>query len=226
MNDDWNKLLISLRIQHRSGSHSRRLPPPAAPLEFLRAHSNGDLRGALEARDHVKLRADSLVQNPWQVTVSRSRSGSSHLERSARLDDLVHALQAGMAHDIAARRALDRRADPVKLSRVQSDGLVAKRLVKNIGAIPYTYKRSVTVGLVISVVRRDEASGAVHVVHYECRVAGNVFPDMTCYGSRIGVVAAAGGKANSDPNRLPRIKIVSRGAGRVVKRQQSSRGYR
>jgi len=51
------------------------------------------------------------------------------------------------------------------------------------------------------------ASRPGHVVDDEDGIARNVFPHMTRYGSRVGVIAATRGKSHNESDRLAFVKI-------------------
>jgi len=58
-----------------------------------------------------------------------------------------------------------------------------------------------------NVIRRNHAAGAGHVLDDHDRVAGNMFAHMPADGARIGVVAAAGGEADDQPNGFSLVKV-------------------
>src|SRR5919106_1407725 len=116
-----------------------------------------------------------------------------------------------MAHDVTAGRAFDRRANPTKLACVQTDGSVAERLIKDISAVPDTDESAVAIGFVVGVVGGDQTAGAIHVLNHKTRIAGNMLAHVTCEQPRIGVIAASGGEAYRDSNRLTCVEIIGNG---------------
>jgi len=53
-----------------------------------------------------------------------------------------------------------------------------------------------------NMVRRNEASGALHVLDDNDRIAGNMLAYMPRDETRVGVVSAAGGEAHNETDRL------------------------
>jgi len=61
-------------------------------------------------------------------------------------------------------------------------------------------------GDVIEIVRRDDRRSAWHVLHQDRRITRNVFAIVTGQDPRPQVIAAAGGRADHDPDRLALVE--------------------
>ena len=57
------------------------------------------------------------------------------------------------------------------------------------------------------VVGGDHAPCARHVLDDHDRVAGNMFTHMPADGARIGIITAAGGEADDEPNGFSLVKV-------------------
>ena len=68
--------------------------------------------------------------------------------------------------------------------------------------------RSVGLRGFVNVVGGDHAAGAGHIFDDHDRVAGNMFAHMPADRARIGVVAAAGGEADDQPNGFSLVKVA------------------
>src|SRR5918993_4509994 len=106
--------------------------------------------------------------------------------------------QVGFAH---------RHRKITKFSHVELDGGTTKELLQYDGSRNVADDGTVFRRCVESMICRDNAPGAGHIVDDDGWIAGNVFGYVSGDQPRILIVAPTGGKPNDDPHRPATVKV-------------------
>src|SRR5687767_14150902 len=130
-----------------------------------------------------------------------------------------------MGHDATKRCAFGWSADPPELAAIEPDGFIAKRLTQHIGAIPDADEQAIRLGAVKGIVRRDQTTGAGHVLDNDGRMTRDMFADMSPDDSRREIVAAAGRESDHKPDGLAFVKIIRSGMRQTGETQKRHTEY-
>src|SRR5262245_37591737 len=138
------------------------------------------------------------------------------------MENVIPGLQSGKPHHRAGRCSLARRTDPAELSAVKSGASIAKGLANNLTADPHADGQSVGLSFVVDVIRRNQRTCAVHVIHDHRWVSWNMLGKMSSNRASVGIVAPARRGTDDESNGFALIKVAGRGHRRGETKQESN----
>jgi hypothetical protein len=99
-------------------------------------------------------------------------------------------------------------AKPAEFAAVEPRGFVAEHLLQDQRTDEVADGETIGFGLVVNMVRRDEADGAGHVLDQCGRIARDMFAEMTRDGAGVNIEPTARFVGDDEANGFAAVKIV------------------
>ncbi len=99
-------------------------------------------------------------------------------------------------------------AEPAEFAAVEPRGFVAEHLLQDQRTDEMADGETIGFGLIVNMVRRDEADGAGHVFDQSGRITGNMFAEMARDGAGVNIEPTARFVGDDEANGFAAVKIV------------------
>ena len=130
---------------------------------------------------------------------------------------MIDARDAAHFVDADGGGVLSRHAEVLELAPVEFNAGFAENVLEDETADEMADREAIRFGDFVDVVGGDQTARAGHVLDDKSRIAGNMLAQVARDGSRVGVVAAAGGAADDDADRFAFVEWFLREGRRCVK---------
>src|SRR5688572_21586273 len=198
----------SSRLESFGPGRLDRFPCPATAIDFSGFGSHTDPRRALITFDHLNRQTGCYFDELRHIVGRGTGSRAAKLYRLLGFKPLVDggdAARFGQHADTGIRR---RNAQPAEFSAIELRRLVTDRVLQHQRTDKVADGQTVGVGLVVDIIRGNEAAGPGHVLDYGVRIAGDMLANMPRDHSRVSIETSAGGEADYKANGLPFVEIL------------------